>query len=330
MGVDHNKDGHFTDQCRYLGKNKCRDCGRFGHEPGSCDQQNTQSGGQNAQSNNNKQRGRYYGPNSNKRGRREAQNATDDNTQSANVVTHGQWVALNAIAPDEYDNDDDDEYNSYNNVAISSQYSDRQLYDWLADSGTTSHITHRRDTFVTYESIPKTQISGVGGITTFAIGRGSILLHSECDGNIHTLQLSNVLHVPSNQNSLLSLGCWEERTGRSILIKDGKMTLYTRDGIPVAKGIRLLNKLYQMSFTIAPASTTAITSFNATTSAPSWETWHKRFGHVGYSGLQKLLDKNLVNGLHVNLTSEKVDCVVCIEAKMSEAPYGPTKKSIPV
>lgn len=35
------KDGHFTDQCWYLGKNKCHNCRRFSHEPGSYDKQNT-------------------------------------------------------------------------------------------------------------------------------------------------------------------------------------------------------------------------------------------------------------------------------------------------
>ena len=28
----------------------------------------------------------------------------------------------------------------------------------------------------------------------------------------------------------------------------------------------------------------------------NWETWHRRFGHVSYSGLQKLFNKNMVEG----------------------------------
>src|SRR5207302_9158106 len=80
--------------------------------------------------------------------------------------------------------------------------------------------------------------------------------------------------------------------------------------------------------TLAPAPTTTELSLAAMTSAPSWETWHRRFGHVGYSGLQKLLDKHLVNGLHIDLNTDKPDCIACTEAKMSQAPYGPTKEKL--
>ena len=58
-------------------------------------------------------------------------------------------------------------------------------------------------------------------------------------------------------------------------------------------------------------------------SAPTWETWHRRYGHIGYSGLQKLLDLELVDGFEINVHSPKPDCIPCMEAKLSEVPYGP-------
>jgi hypothetical protein len=101
-----------------------------------------------------------------------------------------------------------------------------------------------------------------------------------------------------------------------------------QDGTPVARGIHLSNCLYQMSFTLVPAPTAMELSLTALMSVPSWETWHQRFGHVRYSGLQKLLDKHLVNGLHINLNMDKPDCITCTEAKMSQAPYGPMKDKL--
>jgi transposase InsO family protein len=56
--------------------------------------------------------------------------------------------------------------------------------------------------------------------------------------------------------------------------------------------------------------------------AQSWEIWHKRFGHVNYSGLQKLLDHNLVEGFNVNSQSSKPDCIACTESKQSIEPFG--------
>jgi hypothetical protein len=60
-------------------------------------------------------------------------------------------------------------------------------------------------------------------------------------------------------------------------------------------------------------------SYNSTS---SWEIWHRYFGHVRYSGLQKLLKNKLVEGLEINMKMLKPDCIACIEAKLFEAPYG--------
>ena len=62
-------------------------------------------------------------------------------------------------------------------------------------------------------------------------------------------------------------------------------------------------------------------TFASTESAQSWETWHKRYGHIGYSGLQKLLDNNMVEGLEININTPKPDCVACTEAKQNVEPF---------
>ena len=54
----------------------------------------------------------------------------------------------------------------------------------------------------------------------------------------------------------------------------------------------------------------------------SWETWHKQFGHIGYNGLQHMLDINLVEGFNVDTCTSKPDCVACMEAKQSVELFG--------
>ena len=314
------KNGHYTDQCRNIGKNKCRLCDGYGHNADECKKDNDQS-------QNGKRKYKNNGSSSNKRSRNDAQSADDTTQQSA---LHGQLVALNAdngAGAKAYD--DYNSYNSYENVSSDSEFNDGQAYDWLADTGTTSHITHQRDAFATYESIPKVPISGVGGVETFAIGRGTVFLLSRCDGYMNVLQLNNVLHVPSNRNSLLSLGNWEEND-RSIHAHKGILRLTSSEGKDIARGRKIVNKLYMMSFRLMDQSAPANVAFNAayiaTDPTPSWETWHRRYGHVGYPGLQTLLDRHMVDGLNVNLLTPKPDCIACIEAKIHEAPYGPTTK----
>jgi len=53
-------------------------------------------------------------------------------------------------------------------------------------------------------------IKGVGGVKTFAVGKGTVFLNSKCDEKIHTIELRDVLHVPNNRNNLLAAGNWEE------------------------------------------------------------------------------------------------------------------------
>ena len=148
-------------------------------------------------------------------------------------------------------------------------------------------------------------------------------LQSECDGKTYILELHDVLHVPDNRNNLLSLRRWET-AGRSYTARDGILSLLTKEGKPIARGAKVRNNLYKMTFKHVPETAHNNCAFNATSSSQTWETWHRRFGHVGYSGIKKLLDSQLVDGLKIDTNSPKPDCIACTEAKLSETPYGPT------
>jgi hypothetical protein len=65
-------------------------------------------------------------------------------------------------------------------------------------------------------------------------------------------------------------------------------------------------------------------TFSVKEPAQSWETWHKWLGHIGYTGLQRLLDRNLVEGFTVDTKTPKPDCIACTEAKQSEKPFSAT------
>jgi hypothetical protein len=93
------------------------------------------------------------------------------------------------------------------NVTNSSINDERTLYyDWLANSATTSHITNQRDTFMTYEPIQNTPITGVGGLQAQAEGRGDVNIITSYNGTSYPICLCNVLYIPGNKNNLFSLG----------------------------------------------------------------------------------------------------------------------------
>ena len=303
------KDNHKTSKCRFLDTPKCDNCDRF--HRGECWQPRAEG--------NNKRAWKGKEKEGSSKKKKEAHNAEPE--EQSNSTIGDQQLALQA--DDESDSSDSDSDTDRDNVTVASSQKSQlhRLYDWLADSGTTSHITHCRDAFSTYKKLPKLAIAGVGDIKTHAVGKGTIYLCSECDGLAHILELKHVLHVPSNRNNLLSLAKWEKH-GRYFIGRHGKLSLHMSEGTAIARGTKIAKKLYHMDFTLVSPET-AEETYDAHDAAPSWEIWHKRFGHVGYSGLQKLLEHDLVEGLEINKKSPKPDCIACAKAKLSEASYGP-------
>ena len=181
-------------------------------------------------------------------------------------------------------------------------------YECFAVSSATSHITNQRDAFLSYQSTHDTLIEGVGSGIARAEGRGTIELESRCGGKKYVLTLLDVLYIPNNKYNIFSLGRWPDAGGQ-IIFKDGTVSLITKSGKCAAQGKKTENKLYKMRFTI-----------RRPTAAPthSWETWHKRYGHIGYADLQKLLDNRLVEGFAVDIPTTKPACIACAEGKQSE------------
>ena len=121
------------------------------------------------------------------------------------------------------------------------------------------------------------------------------------------------------------MGRWDKAGGRYIG-GGGQLTLITKEGKSVAKGTQIENNLYKMEVTINRPENkypneVKPQSFVVNEPSQNWETWHKRFGHIGYSGLQYLLDHNLVEGFNVDINTPKPDCIACTEAKQSVEPF---------
>jgi GAG-pre-integrase domain len=93
--------------------------------------------------------------------------------------------------------------------------------------------------------------------------------------------------------------------------------------VQIAQGKKHNNNLYKMDVQLYKEGDGRFKgeSFMGNKSPASWETWHRRFGHIGYTGLQKLLDGNLVEGFEVDTNTLKPDCITCTEAKQHIEPF---------
>jgi hypothetical protein len=173
---------------------------------------------------------------------------------------------------------------------------------------------------VTYEPIQDTPITGVRGLQAQAIGHGDVNICATYKGVTYPICLCGVLYVPGNQNNLLSFGRWIAKGGD---FHGHKLALILKKGDVIANGTLTANNLIKFRFCYAkhiPSS--SITSYpSISLLQKSWDKWHHRFGHIGFSRLQKTLDLQLVTGFLVDRKSPKSNCVACTEAKQSVLPF---------
>jgi hypothetical protein len=213
---DHCKrTGHWTSKCRKLAANKCFNCGKVGHQAKNC-----------------------WGKKKTKD--KEKEKGKGKAGEESNVG--GEYIAY----PVDEELYNFDSYDACNDAII-----DERLiyYDWLADSATTSHVTHQREAFITYTPMGNISVTGVGGKEAKIIGRGTVELISTYNGQNYIHHLENVIHVPGTRNNLILLGRWDEAGGRYIGGK-GKITLIAKNGKAIAQGDKINNHLYKMKMVL--------------------------------------------------------------------------------
>ena len=308
-------DSHNTDDCRWLGKPQCSKCNWFGHVDADCRRQLKRK-------RDNEGEGRK-----DKKPKKEHVNNTSEEQANMTMETAKQGT-ITEIAFVSKDVDNPCNHNQCNTSSNAVNEEPMVLCYWLADSATTSHVTSVREIFTTYEPLTKT-VSGVGNVQTQAEGKGTIKIRSTVNGKDYNLTLTDVLYIPNNIQSLLSLGRWD-KAGGSYHGEQGKLRMNANNGDIVATGTRLNNNLYRLNnFVPQPTAVTpkstyksiSHSTFNATEPTPTREIWHRRFGHLGNSSIQLLHDKGMVNGLNIDLSSPIFDCEACVQAKQHVTPF---------
>jgi len=189
-------------------------------------------------------------------------------------------------------------------------------YDWLLDSGTTSHICTIRDAFTEFRAVDET-LNGVGEGTPVK-GRGTVNIKFEFDGKTLTHQLRNTLYTPDAPNCLLSLSRFDNTNGK-VAFNDGMCWLKNKDGKVIGKGFKH-QRLYLLA---ARAILQERERSNyATTRKLAWDEWHRHFGHISISALQQLDRKDLVSGLNIDQSSiPSHTCTPCIQTKQTHKPF---------
>lgn len=173
-------------------------------------------------------------------------------------------------------------------------------YSWLSDSGTTSHISNRRETFIDFKPLETTSIAGIGNTSVQALGRGTVLLDCEVDGKLIMHRLKDTLYTPNAVNNLISISRLDD-AGMEASFKDGKVQFLRKDGKILAEG-KKTRRLYLMKARARDAITEQ-SNVAEDSSRNTWDDWHRRMGHLGKAGLERLKKEGLVDGLTINKDS---------------------------
>src|ERR1700683_10363 len=210
--------------------NKCYNCGCEGHLARDCKKKNSSWKGKN-KAKGYKEREKWKG--------KAKQNEVAEETNIADEEISFN-TEENPMEGHLASSIDDEEHNFDSYQACNYETNDERLiyYDWVADNTTSSHIASERDNFETYTKIQESTVTGVGGKKAAAIGRGTVILISNCNGIDWTLKLENVLHVPRQRNNLISLERWD-KAGGTYQGGKNKIILITKDSKRVAEGNRL-------------------------------------------------------------------------------------------
>src|SRR5277367_3151728 len=187
---------------------------------------------------------------------------------------------------------------------------------WYLDSGTTSHISNNRDVYIDFVNTKPTPITGIGS-SAISTGYGTIPIEFKVKNKIFTHKLHHVLYLPDAPNCLISVSRFDEKGGRAIFYK-GECFLEGKDKVIIGHG-KMCGRLYLLD---ATAINSNESSLYVSSPKLSWDQWHRRYGHISTTTLDRISKRGIVDGLSIDQsTIPSNTCEACIQAKQAHKPF---------
>ena len=191
--------------------------------------------------------------------------------------------------------------------------------DWLADSGSSHHMSDQRSWFTNFTPVhPGTwPVQAVGGHTTFVEGIGDIPIEINIRNQWERGLLTDVLYVPTLQRNLFSVSSAACKNVDTLYNKNGCQML--ADGVVVMEGSLegMLYKLHIRALT-SPSHANVITSFGTSSKADgtrSLAIWHQRLCHVNYPTILDMDRTESVTGMILQNKNVPEFCPGCVLGK---------------
>lgn len=191
---------------------------------------------------------------------------------------------------------------------------------WVLDSGASRHITGNRADLINPKPVTE-DIPVTFGNSSLGKARavGDVVLLDTCAAG-RKLVLRDVLFVPEAKTAnMMSMSCARRAGARFVVDEDGCKVYYGQDLLVTATE---RNGLYIIeSKTARPRAAAAMYAQPKETP----QEWHRRFAHLGYDNLAKLVKGNMVKGINISaeefLEANKEVCEPCAVAKQTRLPF---------
>lgn len=199
----------------------------------------------------------------------------------------------------------------YKSVSINN----KEIPDWIVDSGATNHMCADRNLFTTMRNENLGKVSTAGSELIEAKGTGEVDLELIVNNRTVKVTLHNVLWIPKLTGNIVSVKCLTDRgfyvafTKQKCTLKDGKESMviaWQRHGLYQIPVVTKCKKVTGMDDDIRCV-----------------HEWHKVLAHRNLSDIRKM--RNF--GLKIKDCKCDNDCEACVKGKMARKSF--PKKATP-
>lgn len=184
---------------------------------------------------------------------------------------------------------------------------------WFLDSGCSNHMCGTREWFIEFDGSFRQNVKLGDDRRMMVEGKGSLRL--EINGTIRVI--TSVYFVPGLRNNLFSMGQLQQKGLRVIIDDDVCEIWHKQQKKMVMYSTMTKNRMFIVVATVRKAREAEEGKCLQVTEKAE-QLWHKRFGHLNYTGLRTLAEKKMVNGLPIaSLEEAEATCEVCLKGKQN-------------